>query len=117
MSGRPCIPWIWLLQTLKRDLNVTNMDKYKEQTDAILDAFPDHSLKDAENHCRNPTMDPCGPWCYVSMTSNQKEYCSVPECSAANKGNSSIIYCILFYFFYFNIQNLFFSTVSEYIQK
>lgn len=27
--------------------------------------FDDMSIKDAQNFCRNPSMDADGPWCYV----------------------------------------------------
>lgn len=52
----------------------------------ILSLFPDHSLDEAANYCRNPTRDSCGPWCYTSYADNSTGYCNVPECDYANKG-------------------------------
>ena len=51
----------------------------------LLSMFPDHSLDEAANYCRNPTRDPCGPWCYTSYADNSREYCNIPECSNSNK--------------------------------
>ena len=33
-----------------------------------------------ENYCRNPDMDPGGPWCIVSTLDDFWEYCDVPDC-------------------------------------
>ena len=58
----------------------------------ILAFFPDHSLDEAANYCRNPTRDPCGPWCYTSYADSSRGYCNVPECDAANKGGSTLVH-------------------------
>ncbi|KAK7443834.1 hypothetical protein BaRGS_00040443 [Batillaria attramentaria] len=49
------------------------------------ESFPDSSLSDAENFCRNPSGD-ATVWCYVQVTgksgttSLKREYCDVPTC-------------------------------------
>lgn len=43
-------------------------------------AFPDKSVSEASNYCRNPTREPTGAWCRVSGTA-QTESCDVPGCS------------------------------------
>ena len=44
------------------------------------DNFPDTSLDEASNYCRNPTKDPRGPWCFTSDPIIQWEYCPLPRC-------------------------------------
>ncbi|KAL4096525.1 hypothetical protein QTP88_021464 [Uroleucon formosanum] len=43
-------------------------------------AFPDKSVSEASNYCRNPTREPTGAWCRVSGTA-ETDSCDVPECS------------------------------------
>ena len=43
--------------------------------------FPDVTLKDAVNYCRNPTNDTGGVWCFTMDTMVRKGYCDVPDCS------------------------------------
>ena len=33
------------------------------------------------NHCRNPTRDPQGVWCYTTDPDRRWEYCSIPICA------------------------------------
>ena len=46
--------------------------------------FPDSSLEDANNFCRNPSADPIGPWCYnndfVTFVEQPVLYCDLPRC-------------------------------------
>ena len=37
-------------------------------------------LADQENFCRNPDMEPEGPWCYTTDPFIRWEYCYVPFC-------------------------------------
>ena len=64
-DGRTCIPWY----------------KLKYQTHIEELAFPDDSLKDAKNYCRNPDYDISGPWCYISNgTKTVKHTCDIVTC-------------------------------------
>jgi Mg-chelatase subunit ChlD len=47
--------------------------------------FPDASLADAGNFCRNPDNDPEGPWCYTTDKYTRWEYCDVPVCPGGEK--------------------------------
>ena len=49
--------------------------------------FPDESIVDAANYCRNPNNESDGPWCFVDGNGYSWQYCDVPRCS----GNASII--------------------------
>ena len=46
--------------------------------------FPDSSLEDANNFCRNPSADPHGPWCYNNDTTTSGIlsvlHCDLPKC-------------------------------------
>ena len=44
--------------------------------------FPDSSVSDAENSCRNIDNDGNGPWCYTMDPSTRWEYCDIPLCSS-----------------------------------
>ena len=39
------------------------------------------------NACRNPNNDSKGPWCYVSQSYKQREYCPIPICSMSDELN------------------------------
>ncbi len=34
-----------------------------------------------ENYCRNPDLEPDGPWCYTTSPSKRWEYCDIEMCS------------------------------------
>ena len=57
-----------------------------EMTDP--DLFPDDTLEEAQNFCRNPDRDPRGPWCYkmehTASTTIVKRPCNVPYCDSIN---------------------------------
>ena len=44
-----------------------------------IDDFPDATLDDAGNYCRNPDGEP-NLWCYTTNSSSRWEYCDVPLC-------------------------------------
>jgi len=45
------------------------------------DMFPDVSVNDASNYCRNPTDDwDDGVWCYTTDPATEWEACIVPDC-------------------------------------
>lgn len=44
------------------------------------DIFPERSMTDASNYCRNPNYDPDGPWCYTMRSDLLNETCNIPIC-------------------------------------
>lgn len=50
--------------------------------------FPDGSASAASNHCRNPTRESTGVWCYVGGTAGT-DLCDVPGCSDDENGHSN----------------------------
>ena len=46
-----------------------------------LDNFPDSSLEQAMNYCRNPTSS-LSPWCYTTQADKVWEYCQIPKCES-----------------------------------
>ncbi len=42
--------------------------------------FPDGSMEDVANHCRNPDLS-ASPWCFTTHPDVEREQCSVPRCS------------------------------------
>ena len=42
--------------------------------------FPDVTLDDATNFCRNPDSEPNGPWCYTTDPRVRWEYCYIMFC-------------------------------------
>ena len=44
------------------------------------DNFPEETVEEAENYCRNPTHDVRGEWCFIAG-SNEKGYCDIPDCN------------------------------------
>ena len=45
--------------------------------------FPDATLEDAQNYCRNPD-DSWKPWCYLADPDEERwDYCDIPYCGEA----------------------------------
>jgi len=42
--------------------------------------FPEETLADAANFCRNPDNAPGGPWCYTTDPGKRWEYCDIKLC-------------------------------------
>ena len=42
--------------------------------------YPDASIPDAENFCRNLDDDPNGPWCFTNDPNVRRQTCNVPLC-------------------------------------
>ena len=83
-DGTKCVPWARSIHKLKKMISYKTgaiLSKF-----LILSKFPDRSLIEASNYCRNPSNSSCGPWCYTSLVDDSWGHCSVPECAAANKG-------------------------------
>ncbi|XP_053387238.1 plasminogen-like, partial [Mercenaria mercenaria] len=45
--------------------------------------FPDNTIEDAENYCRDP-HDAGRPWCYTTDPNDRWDYCDIPQCSNKN---------------------------------
>ena len=43
--------------------------------------FPDASLSDAQNFCRNPNKLAEGPWCFTMDSDTKWERCDIPSCN------------------------------------
>ncbi len=43
--------------------------------------FPEATLSDAANYCRNPDSSGGGPWCYTSDPKKKWDYCDVSYCN------------------------------------
>jgi len=54
--------------------------KPHSHNDNIASMFPDATLADASNYCRNPDSKDGGLWCYTSDPDKQWEFCNVPKC-------------------------------------
>ena len=52
-----------------------------KHTNNKANLFPDSSLAEASNYCRNPDNEPKGPWCYTQDSSKRWEYCDIKICS------------------------------------
>ena len=37
------------------------------------------------NYCRNPDLEPNGPWCYTTDSKKRWEHCGIPKCPAKGK--------------------------------
>jgi len=63
-TGKPCMNWSVAV---------------KESKGSSAGNFPDTTLEDAKNYCRNPDGD-TKPWCYTTDATARWEYCDVPQC-------------------------------------
>ena len=52
--------------------------------------FPDASVQDAHNYCRNPDKDAGGPWCFISDRDPDWQYCDV-ACCPTGKASTFLI--------------------------
>ena len=57
--------------------------------------FPDASLNDASNYCRNPDRKSGGPWCYWGDDESSWEYCDIPSCTGITISENTIVSPIL----------------------
>lgn len=67
LSGYPCQCWD---TQAPHPHNMTDPDR-----------FPDATLGQAANYCRNPDGSPGGPWCYTTHSEVMWEKCDITFCS------------------------------------
>ncbi|CAG5083339.1 Similar to PLG: Plasminogen (Pongo abelii), partial [Cotesia congregata] len=67
-SGRRCA--LWLNQPGKK-----GEKKYLNDT-----LYPEQSVKDASNYCRNPSQSAAGTWCYTTDPLVTRDLCQVKDC-------------------------------------
>ena len=61
----------------------------KDQSVMFTDEhFPEQSIDEAYNFCRNPNASKSGSWCYTTDPRMEWEYCPIPSC----QGNWVILY-------------------------
>ena len=66
-SGKMCQAW-------------TAESPHLPDSDIVIQSnFPDASIADASNYCRNPDEGD-RPWCYTTDPDERWEYCDVPVC-------------------------------------
>ena len=66
-SGIPCQRW--------------DMQYPHEHSQTDARRFPDATVSDASNFCRNPNQNPTGPWCFTIDPDLKWEVCDIPLCS------------------------------------
>lgn len=42
--------------------------------------FPEDTMTESGNYCRNPDDDTGGPWCYSKDVGVTWDYCDIPQC-------------------------------------
>ena len=71
-SGKDCLFWTWHLE------------------DQQFASYPDDTIQDASNYCRNIGGDRNNVWCITAWWASEWEYCDVPLCSGEHQfANSS----------------------------
>ena len=68
-SGKTCQRWDANTPHIPHEMNVIDKN------------FPENSVKDAENYCRNPDAEVTGPWCYTTDVWTRWETCNIPICA------------------------------------
>ena len=72
VSGKTCQRW-------------DSLSHHKHRFTTIEFFFPDISLREASNYCRNPYGTEGGPWCFGNG-SDYCEYCDIPVCGKQTLG-------------------------------
>jgi len=71
-SGKTCQAW---------NTNKPHKHSYsKDPKDPKNKNFPDASVADAKNYCRNPSAYSGGLWCYTTDPKKRWELCDIPKC-------------------------------------
>ena len=73
LHGKRCLPWVFIK---------SNTSKY---------VFPDESIDDALNHCRNPNNRTYGPWCFYKTSPFTRAYCGIPICGISDSLNKAYV--------------------------
>lgn len=47
--------------------------------------YPEHSVRDANNYCRNPSRNIAGTWCYTTNPLVPQDLCNVRDCEKPGK--------------------------------
>ena len=71
LTGRTCQTW---------SAQTPHSHSYTDPAD-----FPDATLADASNYCRNLDNAAAGPWCYTTNPNNRFDYCDVGYCGSEYK--------------------------------
>ncbi|KAG5896415.1 hypothetical protein JTB14_022498 [Gonioctena quinquepunctata] len=69
-SNRTCAPWVF-------DSFATRAPNRKIWNDTL---FPDMAAVKAKNHCRNPSRNISGSWCYTTDPDVPEDSCNVRDC-------------------------------------
>ena len=67
ITGRICQRWV-------------SFTPHQPSAHVVPKNFPDGSVEEAGNKCRNPDREPEGPWCYTMDPALRWEYCDLPMC-------------------------------------
>ncbi|KAL0278425.1 UNVERIFIED_CONTAM: hypothetical protein PYX00_000253 [Menopon gallinae] len=54
--------------------------KFTNEREVKVDNFPDPTLDDTSNYCRNPSKTPGGPWCFTTDRGVPRDFCYVKDC-------------------------------------
>ena len=67
VSGKTCQAW-------------TATSPHVPYSGVVASQFPDDSMEEASNYCRNVGGLEDGPWCYTTDPDTRFELCDVPKC-------------------------------------
>lgn len=83
-----------ILKLSKKSVHIVNPDYYNNTL------YPDRSVKNASNFCRNPSRSAAGTWCYTTDPSVPQDLCDVEDCDLPGNGIKSFIIVITFFILY-----------------
>ena len=69
INGYTCMPW------------ADNYPHVKSSFASTADNFPEDSLLEAQNYCRNPDPNDHAPWCYTTNAFKRWDYCDIKKCA------------------------------------
>ena len=58
----------------------TNLPHLKNTAASNEDNYPEKSLTEAQNYCRQPADGTYKPWCYTTDPLKRWDYCDIPTC-------------------------------------
>ena len=59
----------------------SNWPHLKKEFASDPNNFPEDSLSEAENYCRQPEEGETKPWCYTTNMLTRWDYCDIEKCS------------------------------------